>query len=53
LHAAGMLVTLRQYPCGHELAPQMLVDVDRWIIEQINSPDSEPSASNQWAFEAD
>lgn len=35
LHAAGMSVTLRQYPCGHELSPQMLRDVDRWIIEQI------------------
>jgi len=34
-HAAGMSATLRQYPCGHELTPQMLSDVDRWIIEQI------------------
>jgi phospholipase/carboxylesterase len=38
LHSAGMSITLRQYPCGHELAPQMLTDVDRWIIEQITSP---------------
>ncbi|MFZ5832862.1 MAG: alpha/beta hydrolase [Planctomycetota bacterium] len=37
LHTAGMSVTLREYPCGHELAPQMLADVDRWIIEQITS----------------
>lgn len=35
LHSAGMVVTLRQYPFGHELAPQMLADLDRWIIEQI------------------
>jgi len=43
LHSAGMSVTLRQYPCGHELAPQMLADVDRWIIEQITcqSPPAE------------
>lgn len=34
-HAAGVSVTLRQYPCGHELSPQMLRDVDRWIMEQI------------------
>lgn len=41
LHAAGMSVTLRQYPCGHELSPQMLRDADRWIIEQITqSPES-------------
>lgn len=37
-HTAGLSTTLRQYPFGHELAPQMLADVNRWIIEQI-SPD--------------
>jgi len=37
LHTAGMWVTLRQYPYGHELAPQMLSDMDRWIIEQITA----------------
>jgi len=37
LHTAGMSVTLRLYPCGHELSPQMLSDVDRWIIEQITA----------------
>jgi phospholipase/carboxylesterase len=36
-HSAGLLVTLRQYPCGDELAPQMLTDMDRWIIELISS----------------
>jgi phospholipase/carboxylesterase len=40
LHTAGLSVTLRQYPCGHELMPQMLADVDRWIIEQITPPRS-------------
>jgi len=44
LHTAGMSVTLRQYPCGHELAPAMLADVDRWIIEQITS--QSPSAED-------
>ncbi len=34
-HTAGLSVTLRQYPCGHELCRQMLVDVDRWAIDQI------------------
>lgn len=38
LHTAGVSVTLRQYPCGHELSEQMLRDVDRWIMEQITSP---------------
>lgn len=38
LHAAGMSVVLREYPCGQELAPQMMRDLDRWIIEQITSP---------------
>lgn len=38
LHSAGMSITLRQYPCGHELSPQMLSDLDRWVIEQITTP---------------
>ena len=38
LHSAGMSVTLRVYPGGDELSPQMLADVDRWIIEQITNP---------------
>ena len=42
LHAAGLSVTLRQYPCGDELMPQMLGDLDRWIIEQISQA-PEPS----------
>jgi phospholipase/carboxylesterase len=41
IHTAGMSATLRQYPCGHEIIPQMLGDVDRWIIEEITSPNAE------------
>jgi phospholipase/carboxylesterase len=37
-HTAGMNVSLRQYPCGHEMVPAMLADMDRWIMEQISSP---------------
>jgi phospholipase/carboxylesterase len=37
LHAAGMDVTLRQYPCGHEITLAMLADVNRWIMEQIGA----------------
>lgn len=44
LHVAGMWVTLRQYPCDHELAPQMLGDMDRWIIEQITASNSSRAA---------
>ena len=35
LHAAGMTVTLRQYPCGDELSSGMLSDIDRWMMEQV------------------
>ena len=34
-HAAGMHVTLRQYPCGDELNMQMLHDLNVWIMEQV------------------
>jgi phospholipase/carboxylesterase len=34
-HAAGMAVTLRQYPCGDELTTQMLRDLDVWLMEQV------------------
>jgi phospholipase/carboxylesterase len=37
LYAAGMQVALRQYPCGHQLTPLMLTDMDRWIMERITS----------------
>ncbi len=37
-HSAGMSITLREYPGDDGLAPQMLADVDRWIMEQIASP---------------
>ena len=36
-HSAGMSITLREYPGGDGLSPQMLADVDRWIMEQIAS----------------
>jgi phospholipase/carboxylesterase len=45
LHTAGLSITLRQYPCGQELAPQMLADVDRWIIEQITQVRIPPEES--------
>jgi len=36
-HAAGMSVDLRQYPCGDELMTNMLSDMDRWIMNQLNA----------------
>ena len=52
IHAAGMSATLRQYPCGHELTPQMLADLDRWIIETITSSDSSTAHSDaEWPAE--
>ena len=37
-HAAGMSVSLRQYPCGDDLTTAMLADMDRWIMDQILTP---------------
>jgi phospholipase/carboxylesterase len=34
-HAAGLAVTLRQYPCGDELTTQMLHDLDVWLMEHV------------------
>jgi phospholipase/carboxylesterase len=34
-HAAGLSVTLRQYPCGDELTTQMLHDLDVWLMELV------------------
>lgn len=54
LHAAGMSVTLRQYPCGDELTTQMLRDLDVWLMEQITGvvrdeePQTTPLGGQQW-----
>lgn len=34
-HAAGLSVTVRQYPCGDEVDTQMLKDMDVWIMEHV------------------
>ena len=36
LHIAGFAVTLRQYPCGEELMPQVLGDANSWMMEIVN-----------------
>lgn len=53
LHTAGVSITLRLYPSGHELSPQMLGDVDRWVMEQIASPPANARASQPWPSDAD
>jgi phospholipase/carboxylesterase len=35
LHSAGMDLMLRQYPSGHDVSPQMLADMDRWIMSLV------------------
>jgi phospholipase/carboxylesterase len=34
-HSAGLNITLRQYPCCHEISPDMLADMNRWMMEQL------------------
>ena len=38
-HTAGMSVSIRQYKTAEETTPQMLRDVNRWIMEQITAPE--------------
>jgi len=35
LHAAGICLGLRQYPCGDELTTTMLADLNRWMMDCI------------------
>ncbi|MEN6452202.1 MAG: alpha/beta hydrolase-fold protein [Thermoguttaceae bacterium] len=37
LHAAGLSITLREYPRGRNLLRQMLADVDRWLINEVTA----------------
>jgi phospholipase/carboxylesterase len=54
LHTAGLSITLRQYPCGHELLPQMLADINRWVMEQISPPPAPTVESDaEWSHEAE
>jgi phospholipase/carboxylesterase len=53
LHTAGLSTTLRLYPDGHELTPQMLSDVNRWVMDQILSPLSAAGSNRQPSQEAE
>ena len=35
LHSAGLSVSTRIYDAGHEITPQMLTDIDHWIMSGI------------------
>ena len=37
LHSAGMSISLRQYPCADDLTTHMFSDMDRWIMEDLDS----------------
>jgi phospholipase/carboxylesterase len=36
LYTAGLAVRLHTYPANHRIHPDMLRDVDRWVMEQIS-----------------
>ena len=44
-HAAGLKVTLRQYPCGDELTTKMLEDIDGWVMQQVTGVPASKSSS--------
>ena len=51
-HAAGMNITLRQYPCGDELTTQMLHDMDVWLMERVTGQKQTPQPSQPPLTEA-
>jgi phospholipase/carboxylesterase len=52
-HAAGLSVTLREYPCGDELTTQMLHDIDVWLMEQVTGvPSTSLDESSTSPFDA-
>jgi len=44
-HTAGLFATLRHYPGGHEISPQMLDDIDRWVMGHVTGTESSPESS--------
>src|SRR5262249_48265790 len=37
LYTAGLEVRMRTYPANHRLHPDMLRDIDRWIMDMVNA----------------
>lgn len=50
LHSASLSVDIRQYPCGHELLSNMLVDMNSWIMEQVTRQPAEFAALAEESF---
>jgi phospholipase/carboxylesterase len=50
-HAAGLAVTLRQYPCGDELTTHILADMDRWIMQLVTGIEHVPEEKSPHAGE--
>lgn len=50
IHAAGLSVTLRQYPTGNELTPTILSDVDSWIMPLVTGQPAQSGASENSHF---
>jgi phospholipase/carboxylesterase len=54
LHAAGMSVTLRQYPCPQEVTTAMLADANAWFMQLVTGEDDRrgtavaPLRREQW-----
>lgn len=44
LHAAGLSVACRQYPCGHEVTTRMLSDLNNWMMEIVSGQPMDCSA---------
>jgi len=40
LYSAGVDVKMMSYPCGHQVHPAMLRDVNRWVIYRLNEEQS-------------
>lgn len=49
-HAAGMSLTVRQYPCGQELTTQMLSDLNRWLMELVTGVDGSSSSAGEYGI---
>jgi phospholipase/carboxylesterase len=45
VHSAGMSITLREYPGTDGLRPQVLADMDRWLMDQITGGMAATAAS--------
>lgn len=50
MHAARLSVHVRQYPCGHELLRNMLVDMNGWLMELVTNQSTNLDAHAEESF---